>query len=134
MQVSVFTSVTMRGILLGSLALAIPYVAAHPYKAQGSSSLTKRAVDLDSFRMKINSAYTETAAVDEETKSLSRRDPSPENVATNLVKKTSPGAKFRLVESYTGDNGISHFYFRQTFNDLDVAFGDFNVNVSIIAL
>lgn len=122
----------MRGVLLGSLALAVPYVAAHPARAQSSSGLTKRSVDLDSFRPKIESVYVEEGAVEQD--GLARRDPSPEILARNQVRRTAPGSDFRLVYSYTGSNGVTHFYYKQTFNDVDVAFGDFNVNVSGITV
>lgn len=118
----------MRGTLLASLALAVPYVAAHPTKAQGSS-LSKRSVDLDAFRPKIESVYSDKNLVEETP--LARRDPKPEILARNQVRRTAPGSDFRLVESYTGTNGVTHFYYKQTFNGVDVAFGDFNVNVSI---
>jgi len=47
-----------------------------------------------------------------------------------LVKATVPGAQFRLVgDNYVGSNGIAHFYFKQTANDLDIDNADFNVNI-----
>ncbi|PVI04691.1 extracellular metallo proteinase MEP [Periconia macrospinosa] len=41
-----------------------------------------------------------------------------------------PDATFRLIDDhYVGTNGITHFYFRQTANDVDVQNADFNVNI-----
>jgi extracellular elastinolytic metalloproteinase len=55
---------------------------------------------------------------------------SPEMVATDLVKVTIPGATFRLVDDhYVGSNGVAHYYFKQTANDLDIDNADFNVNI-----
>lgn len=43
---------------------------------------------------------------------------------------TMPNATFRLVDDhYVGANGIAHFYFRQTANDVDIDNADFNVNI-----
>jgi extracellular elastinolytic metalloproteinase len=54
----------------------------------------------------------------------------PENTATELVKATVPGAQFRLVnDHYVGENGIAHFYFKQTIDNLDIDNADFNVNI-----
>jgi extracellular elastinolytic metalloproteinase len=56
---------------------------------------------------------------------------SPEAVATDLVKATIPGATFRLTDDhYVGSNGVAHFYFKQTANDLDIDNADFNVNIN----
>jgi extracellular elastinolytic metalloproteinase len=55
---------------------------------------------------------------------------SPEDTAIELVHLTIPEATFRLIDDhYVGDNGIAHFYFRQTANDLDVDNADFKVNI-----
>jgi extracellular elastinolytic metalloproteinase len=117
----------MRGILLGSLAaLTVQHINAHPL-VPTAHGLGKRAVDLNAFRLKVASDYVNSTAV--------VTDPSfapsdPKDTATGLVKTTVPKATFRLVESYTGNNGVAHFYFRQTANDLDIDNADFNVNVS----
>ena len=117
----------MRGILLGSLALAIHHVSAHPL-SQSSQGLARRVVDLNAFRLKALSDYVNATTVDEEIVA-SFQKAAPKDTATDLVKTTVPGAQFRLVESYTGDNGVAHFYFRQTANGLDIDNADFNVNV-----
>jgi len=52
------------------------------------------------------------------------------DTATELVKATVPGATFRLVgDHYVGTNGIAHFNFKQTVNNLDIDNADFNVNI-----
>lgn len=59
--------------------------------------------------------------------------PAQENsqdTASELIKMTVPNTKFRLVDDhYVGANGIAHFYFKQTANDIDVENADFNVNI-----
>ncbi|KAF1846149.1 extracellular metallo proteinase 2 [Cucurbitaria berberidis CBS 394.84] len=121
----------MRSFLLASLAslAAIKSTYAHP--RPGSNTLHRRAVDLDSFRVKVATVYknaTEVAA-DPSIPSLAKRA-SPQEVATALVQSTVPDAKFRLVDDhYVGANGIAHFYFKQTANGLDIDTADFNVNI-----
>lgn len=124
----------MRSVLLASLAsLSAISVYGHPHASwQGRSTLTRRAVDLDSYRMKHAAAYKNVAEVvaDPNINTLAKRA-SAEDVATDLVKATIPDATFRLVkDSYVGDNGVAHFYFKQTANGLDIDTADFNVNVS----
>jgi extracellular elastinolytic metalloproteinase len=125
----------MRSFLLTSLvSLAIPEITqGHPY--HGTHSLTRRAVNLDSFRMKIPVTYKNAKEVgsDPTINSLIRRA-SIEDTATDLVKATVPGASFRLIQSYVGTNGIAHFYFKQTAHGIDIDNGDFNVNVSVASV
>lgn len=120
----------MRGALIASLALAsgFQYAGAHPLSQTSKSHLTKRVVDLTAFKFKVAANYTDSTSVENRD---SIRSNSPEDTATELVKRTVPDAKFRLVESYTGTNGVAHFYFKQTANDLDIDNADFNVNVSL---
>lgn len=121
----------MRAALLTTLAsLGVIGINAHP--TSRSNTLGKRAVDLDAFRMRIKADYKNATQVssDPSIASLTRRA-SAEEVATELVKKTVPGATFRLVgDHYVGTNGVAHFYFKQTANGLDIDNADFNVNVS----
>jgi len=126
-------SVNMRSFLIASLAslATISGTQAHPYHDHRARGISRRGVDLDSFRMKVPVSYTNAAAVgsDASISALTRRA-SAEDTATELVKKTVPSAKFRLVQSYTGSNGVAHFFFKQTANGVDIDNGDFNVNVS----
>ncbi|KAL1798430.1 hypothetical protein ACET3X_002467 [Alternaria dauci] len=120
----------MRSVLLASLAslLAIS-VYGHPQPTR--NTLARRAVDLDSYRLKHAASYKNTAEVvaDPNINTLTKRA-SAEDVATDLVKATIPDAEFRLVkDSYVGDNGVAHFYFKQTANGLDIDTADFNVNI-----
>jgi extracellular elastinolytic metalloproteinase len=121
----------MRSFLVATFAslATIQSTQGHPYHST-PRGLSKRGVDLDSFRMKVPVSYTNAAAVgsDASIAALTRRATAAD-AATELVKKTAPGAEFRLVESYTGKNGVSHFFFKQTANGYDVDNGDFNVNV-----
>jgi extracellular elastinolytic metalloproteinase len=121
----------MKGLLFASLALSLQHVRAHPASTH-SQSLAKRTVDLDSFRLKVAAEYVNSTAVDTGVvPTIERRGSSPEDTAIKLVKRIAKGAEFRLVESYTGDNGVTHFYFKQTANGVDIDNGDFNVNVSL---
>jgi extracellular elastinolytic metalloproteinase len=122
----------MRSFLLASLAsLSAINVYGHP-TSHGRSTLARRAVDLDSYRLKHAATYKNVAQVvaDPSINTLAKRA-GAEDVATNLVQATIPGATFRLVgDSYVGDNRVAHFYFKQTANGLDIDTADFNVNVS----
>lgn len=126
----------MRSVLLASLAsLSAIGVRAHPHASQGRNGLSRRAIDLDSFRVKHAAAYMNVTEVQADpaidSSTLTRRA-SAQEIADDLVKLTVPGATFRLVDdSYIGDNGIAHFYYKQTANGLDIDTADFNVNVSL---
>lgn len=138
----------MRSFLLASLAsLATQHVYGHPTHA--AKTLSKRAVDLNAFRQVLETEYANATTVqsDPTIASLNKRA-DPVDTATELVKATVsqyrihnaririlttgqiPGATFRLVDDhYVGDNGIAHFNFKQTVNDLDIDNADFNVNI-----
>jgi extracellular elastinolytic metalloproteinase len=122
----------MRSYLLASLATLATFktAQAHPHKAH---ALTRRGVDIDSYRMKFPVAYKNATAVvaDPDIPTLTKRA-TAQDTATEMVKKSAPGTEFRLVEHYTGTNGISHFFYKQTAHGIDIDNGDFNVNVSII--
>ncbi|KAH8716734.1 extracellular metallo proteinase 2 [Phaeosphaeriaceae sp. PMI808] len=117
----------MRSFLLASLAslATIKGTQGHPHH-----SLGRRGVDLNAFRMKLPVTYINATAVvaDPTIPTLTRRG-SVEDTATELVKKTIPGATFRLADNYVGTNGIAHLYFKQTANGIDIDNGDFNVNI-----
>ncbi|CBX91299.1 hypothetical protein IAQ61_010661 [Plenodomus lingam] len=120
----------MRAFLLASLA-SLPAVNVYAHPTHNSRGLTRRAVDLDAFRPKVPTSYTNATAVqaDPEIPTLARRA-DPEQVASELVAKILPDAQFRLVsDHYVGTNGVAHFYYKQTVHGLDVDSGDFNVNI-----
>jgi extracellular elastinolytic metalloproteinase len=122
----------MRSFLLASLASLATFKSTQAHPAfHNIHGLSKRAVDLDSFRMKLPVAYTNAKEVgsDPSIASITKRA-NAQDTAEELVKKTAPGATFRLASNYVGTNGVAHFYFKQTANGLDVDNGDFNVNVS----
>ena len=84
------------------------------------------------MRVKTTSQYVnhKTAKADQSLKLLKRS--TYVETATELVKKVAPNAEFRVgKDHYVGTNGVSHVYFRQTVNGLDVGNANFNVNVSI---
>jgi hypothetical protein len=122
----------MRSFVFASLAslATIKSTQAHPAHG-GHRTLNRRGVDLDSYRFDVPVDYTNANAVgaDASISSLTRRS-TAEDTASELVKKIVPGATFRMADNYVGSNGVSHIYFKQTANGLDVDNGDFNVNVS----
>jgi extracellular elastinolytic metalloproteinase len=122
----------MRSFVFASLAslATIKSTQAHPAHGSGRT-LSRRGIDLDSYRMDVPVAYTNANDVgaDASISSLTRRS-TAEDTASELVKKVAPGATFRVADNYVGSNGVSHIYFKQTANGLDVDNGDFNVNVS----
>jgi hypothetical protein len=122
----------MRSFVFASLAslAAVKSTQAHPAHG-GHRTLNRRGIDLDSYRFDVPVDYTNANAVgaDASISSLTRRS-TAEDTASELVKKIVPGATFRMADNYVGSNGVSHIYFKQTANGLDVDNGDFNVNVS----
>lgn len=121
--------VKMRSALIATLAsVAAMGAYAHPHT---SASLSKRAIDLDKFRMVVKTEYKNATEVDADpTIPTLRARATSEETATELVSAQAPDAQFRLVnDHYTGKNGVSHFYFKQTANGLDIDNADFNVNV-----
>ena len=125
----------MRSFLLASL-VSLSAVRVHSHPAHSSRGLTQRAIDLDAFRPKALSSYKNATQVvaDPNIHSIGRRA-DPEQVAHDLVAQSVPGATFRLRnDNYVGTNGISHFYYVQTLNGIDLEGSSFNVNVSICLL
>jgi extracellular elastinolytic metalloproteinase len=119
----------MRSALIATLAsMAAMGAHAHPHT---SASLSKRAIDLDKFRMVVKTEYKNATEVDADpTIPTLRARATPEETASDLVSAQAPDAQFRLVnDHYTGKNGVSHFYFKQTANGLDIDNADFNVNI-----
>lgn len=120
----------MRSFIFASLAsfAAIKGAQAHP--AHTHQRLTRRGVDLDDYRMKVPVSYTNAKEVgtDASISSLTKRS-TAEETASELVKKVVPGATFRVADNYVGSNGVSHVYFKQTVNGIEVDSSSFNVNV-----
>ena len=117
--------------LLGASAL----VASHPHHGPKTSSLKKRTVDLNNFRLKSTAYYVKAYNVkaDRAVAAFSKGDTYVET-ATALVKRVAPDAEFRVVEDHwVGDNGVAHINFKQTAHGLDIDNADFNVNVSCTA-
>lgn len=122
----------MRSFLLASLA-SLSAVSVYGHPAHSSRGLSRRAVDLDTFRPKALSSYKNATEVvaDPSIHSIGKRA-DPEQVAHDLVAQSVPGATFRLRDDhYVGTNGIAHFYYVQTLNGIDLDGSTFNVNVSI---
>lgn len=114
-------------------------VFAHPHAAPAAegSALHKRAVTIDAFKNKLGAApakyVTNEVIVEGKPKTPTRRAAAADaDVAADQVKKLYPSAQFRQVSSYSSRNGVTHVYFKQTANGIDIDTADFNVNVSIL--
>ena len=116
-------------ILIGLTGLA----GAHPQRrSPNASPLSKRAIDLEAFKLAPMAEYVtqEELPEDASAKVVTKRADYTET-AKDLVKATFPKAEFRMAKDhYVGSNGIAHVNFKQTVNGVDVDNADFNVNVS----
>lgn len=120
----------MRNLLLGAAALPLA-VLAHPTHHQ-SNALTRRAVDVNAFRLVSQAKYTnaDDAVADAPSSLGGFKEQSYLETAKQLVKNIAPDAEFRVVDDhYVGNNGVAHINFRQTAHGLDIDNADFNVNV-----
>ncbi|THC87627.1 hypothetical protein EYZ11_012928 [Aspergillus tanneri] len=120
----------MRNLLLGAIALPLA-VLSHPTIHQ-SSGLSRRAVDVNAFRLVSQAKYVNSidTASDATTSAAPFKEQTYVEAATQLIKTISPDTTFRLVnDHYVGNNGIAHVHFRQTAHDIDIDNADFNVNV-----
>nr|BAD01605.1 metalloprotease [Nannizzia gypsea] len=121
----------MHGLLLAGL-LALPMnVLAHPAEHHASNVLSRRGVDIDSFRLPLKAKYMDNEAAAEKIQALSfTKDDDYVSTATKLVKSTFPKSTFRVVDDhYIGTNGIGHVHFKQTAHGPDIDNSDFNVNI-----
>lgn len=121
----------MHGLLLAGL-LTLPFHALGYPAAQSANSLSRRSVDLDTFRLPSKAKYVNSAKVEKDSSFKVAKAGNYVEAATALVKKVAPNLSYRLVDDhYVGTNGVAHVNFRQTIHGLDVANGDLNVNVSL---
>jgi extracellular elastinolytic metalloproteinase len=116
----------LSSLLAGAGLVAL--AASHP--TSHGNALTRRAVDINAFRLTATSEYVNaTVAVSEPSLRFLKRADYLET-ATELVKSVAKDATFRVVEDhYVGSNGIAHVNFKQTANGLDIDNADFNINV-----
>lgn len=125
----------MRSAILFGLLGAALQVNGHPVSHNShASSLRRRAVNLNAFRLKATAEYINSNAATSDASvasvKLLRRDTYVET-ATELVKRVAPGAEFRVVDDhYVGSNGVAHVHFKQTAHGLDIDNADINVNVA----
>ncbi len=121
--------------LVVSIAAFLLGVTAHPATVQSTgTSLRRRAVDINRFRLQTSAEYVASAAVPPEEK-FGAANADYVEVATQLVREIAAGAEFRLVDDhYVGTNGVAHVHFRQTVNGIDIDNTDFNVNVSVAVM
>ncbi|EAT82089.2 hypothetical protein SNOG_10695 [Parastagonospora nodorum SN15] len=117
----------LSSLLAGAGLVAL--AASHP--TSHGNALTRRAVDINAFRLTATSEYVNaTVAVSEPSLRFLKRADYLET-ATELVKSVAKDATFRVVEDhYVGSNGIAHVNFKQTANGLDIDNADFNINVA----
>jgi extracellular elastinolytic metalloproteinase len=114
-----------------SAAFIAGQVVAHPHAYPPLNGLSKRKLDLNSFRLETETEYSNVDSTDSTPiVALAKRDTYLET-ATALVQKVVPGAEFRVADDhYVGTNGIAHVNLKQTIHGLDIDNADFNVNVS----
>ncbi len=119
-------------LLLGLLGASLP---AHGHPAQQyKSGLRRRTVDLNAYRLKETTQYSNKAATSTDKALRYVKRGSYVDTATELVKTIAPGATFRLVDDhYVSNNGLAHVNCKQTAHGLDIDNADINVNVSINA-
>lgn len=121
----------MRVVTAASAAAFLAgQILGHPSTIPPLNGVSRRSVDLNSFRLDTATEYTNTADVDTlPVAKLARRADYLET-ASALVKKLVPNAEFRIADDhYVGDNGIAHVNLKQTVHGLDIDNADFNVNV-----
>jgi len=122
----------MRTILLAGILSSIVVVTGHPAHSPGST-LQRRTVDLNAFRLTALTSYINSTitATEPAAASIAKRVDYVD-AATELLKTKLPAATFRVVKDhYVGANGIAHVNFKQTANGLDIDNADFNVNVRL---
>ncbi|KAI0133864.1 fungalysin metallopeptidase [Xylariales sp. AK1849] len=118
-------------LLAGLIVGAVLSVNAHPAHMNAyKSNLSKRSIDLNVYRTNANSKYSGADATSSNValKVLKRSDYV--ETATELVKSIFPDAEFKVNDAYTGQNGVSHVYFKQQAHGLDIDNSDFNVNIA----
>ncbi|RYP55110.1 hypothetical protein DL768_000229 [Monosporascus sp. mg162] len=116
-------------LLLGLLATA--GVNAHPPHRQGKPGVQRRAVDLDKYRLKTVSHYSNTESTSTNPGLRLLKRATYIETAAELAKSVAPDAEFRLVDDhYVGNNGVAHVNFKQTAHGLDIDNADFNVNIA----
>ncbi|KAI1501347.1 Fungalysin metallopeptidase-domain-containing protein [Biscogniauxia marginata] len=118
-------------LLLGLLGASLP-VQSHPTHTHTTkSTLRRRTVDLNAYRITQDAEYSNKAATQSNTAvRLLKRD-SYVDTASEVVKNIFPDATFRVVnDHYVGNNGIAHVNFKQTAHGIDIDNADFNVNIA----
>lgn len=120
----------MQRLLLAAGLLSLPFHASA--YVQQSSGITRRGVDLDSFRPLDKAKYMNSDEVQQNAAIMSLAGGNYVDVATRLVQKMMPRATFRVVDDhYVSTSGMGHVNFRQTIHGIDVDNADFHVNVRL---
>lgn len=91
--------------VLGLLGSAL----AHPARIQKSwkPSLSKRIVDLDQFRLSVNTTYANATVTQSDPVTKLTKRGTYVDTATALVQSVLPNAEFRVADNYVGIDGIS---------------------------
>lgn len=118
---------------VGVASLLVTRVLGHPAAAQHAHS--KRGIDISSYRLKGQSAYSDVAKTGELSLPPSFGEASYTDTAAALVKELFPKAEYRLVaDHYIGNDGVGHVVFKQQVHGIDIDNADFNVNVSGLSM
>lgn len=123
------TVAALSGLILGSLAhphhdLSASGVDAHPLSKRQAADALER------FRPQQRAVYVAEDGETANSTNVRRQSGSAIEAAENHVRSIHPEATFRRADdTHTGANGITHVYFKQTLNGLDIDDADFNVNV-----
>lgn len=125
------------------LWLVMAVASAHPTH-EASSGVGKAAPSLDTYRFNTVSTYvTLDLNGDVPSTADAKRDDEPNadhngnetipyyvQSATSHVRKTVPGASFRILDDYyVGTNNVGHVHFQQLIDGKDVDTAYFKVNV-----
>lgn len=116
---------------VGLLCLLATFVHGHPTQKEPQ----RRAVDLESFRLRGSGSYVSVPATQKRSLEHGKRATNLET-ALSFLKSTFPSTTFRLMpDHYVGSNGVEHFYFKQNANNIiDIDNADLNINVRLASI
>ncbi|KAL8372501.1 hypothetical protein RB595_002028 [Gaeumannomyces hyphopodioides] len=119
----------MKSLLSLGLMGAAATVAAHPHHAP-KAGVSRRAVDLNAFRLKATAKYVKADEVGKSPAASVARRADYLEVAKDLAAKVAPGAEYRIVgDHYVGTNGVAHVNLKQQAHGIDIDNADININI-----
>ncbi|KAL8286045.1 hypothetical protein RB597_002913 [Gaeumannomyces tritici] len=119
----------MKSLLSLGLMGAAATVAAHPHPST-KAGVSRRAVDLNAFRLKATAKYVKAEEVGSSPAASVARRADYLEVAKDLAAKVVPGAEFRIVgDHYVGTNGVAHVNLKQQAHGIDIDNADININI-----